>query len=84
MIDVVTLATAHMFGDALAAQAHRLFPRDLEWLGEDAAIEGRMESAFRIPVASIAPQGARERYGFGSSVLCMDGRTQDIHGMEAA
>ncbi|UCH74161.1 MAG: hypothetical protein JSU82_17945 [Rhodospirillales bacterium] len=64
----------HLIGVTSRAQAMRLFPRDLEWLGEDAPIEGRMESAFRIPVESVAPEGARERYGFASSVLCMDGR----------
>lgn len=63
-----------LIGVTSRAQAARLFPRDLEWLGEDALIEGRTESAFRIPVPSIAPQGARNRYGFGPSVLCMDGR----------
>lgn len=75
----------YLIGVTSRAQAYRLFPRDLEWLGEDAMIEGRMESAFRIPVASIAPQGARERYGFGPSVLCLDGRVQEpIGGMQAA
>jgi acyl homoserine lactone synthase len=63
-----------LIGVTSRAQATRLFPRDLEWLGDDALIEGRTESAFRIPVQSIAPQGARQRYGFGPSVLNMDGR----------
>lgn len=74
-----------LIGVTSRAQAHRLFPRDLEWLGEDALIEGRIEAAFRIPVASIEPEGARERYGFGQSVLCMDGRTPGrVQGMRAA
>ncbi len=74
-----------LVGVTSRAQATRLFPRDLEWLGEDAVIEGRTESAFRIPVRSIAPQGARERYGFGSSVLCMDGRPLErVDGLRAA
>jgi len=74
-----------LIGVTSRAQGQRLFPRDLEWLGEDAEIEGRMESAFRIPAASIAPQGARERYGFGPSVLCVDGRPPEhIGGKRAA
>lgn len=74
-----------LIGVTSRAQAMRLFPRDLEWLGEDALIEGRMESAFRIPVASIAPAGARERYGLGSSVLCLDDPSQrHANGMRAA
>lgn len=74
-----------LVGVTSRAQAMRLFPRDLEWLGEDALIEGRMESAFRIPVGSIAPEGARQRYGLGSSVLCMDGRpSKRVAGMRAA
>lgn len=74
-----------LIGVTSRVQAMRLFPRDLEWLGEEAPIEGRMESAFRIPVSSIAPEGARERYGFGPSVLCMDGRAPGhAQGMWAA
>jgi acyl homoserine lactone synthase len=74
-----------LVGVTSRAQAMRLFPRDLEWLGEDALIEGRMESAFRIPVRSIAPLGARERYGFGPNVLSMDGRLAErVDGMRAA
>lgn len=74
-----------LIGVTSRAQAMRLFPRDLEWLGEDSFIEGRMESAFRIPVRSIEPVGARDRYGFGASVLCMDGRIPEIvEGMRAA
>lgn len=74
-----------LIGVTSRAQAMRLFPRDLEWLGDDAPIEGRMESAFRIPAASIAPEGAHERYGLGASVLCMDGRVPDrVQGMWAA
>jgi acyl homoserine lactone synthase len=74
-----------LIGVTSRPQAMRLFPHDLEWLGEDAVIEGRMESAFRIPVESIAPQGARERYGFGRNVLCLEGRPPErIDGMWAA
>ena len=74
-----------LIGVTSRAQAARLFPHDLEWLGRDAPIEGRMESAFRIPVRSIAPQGARKRYGFGPSVLCTDGRLPElVDGMWAA
>lgn len=74
-----------LIGVTSRAQALRLFPRDLEWLGEDAPIEGRMESAFRIPVGSIAPEGARETYGFAPSVLCVDGRAPErVRGMRAA
>jgi len=76
---------SQLIGVTSRAQAIRLFPQDLEWLGEEEPIEGRMESAFRIPVASIAPEGAHERYGFGRSVLCMDGRAPDrVQGMWAA
>ena len=76
---------SQLIGVTSRAQATRLFPRDLEWLGEDAPIEGRMESAFRIPVGSIAPEGARERYGLGRSVLCTDGRIPaHVEGMWAA
>lgn len=75
----------HLIGVTSRAQAMRLFPRDLEWLGEEALIEGRLESAFRIPVGSIAPQGAREQYGIGSSVLCVDGcNPERVQGMLAA
>ncbi|MCK5276798.1 MAG: hypothetical protein KAR37_19225 [Alphaproteobacteria bacterium] len=74
-----------LIGVTSIAQATRLFPRNLEWLGEEAPIEGRMEAAFRLPVGSIMPENARERYGFPQSVLCMDGRTQDrIDGKWAA
>jgi len=74
-----------LIGVTSKAQATRLFPRDLEWLGEESLVEGRMEAAFRMPVGSIAPENARERYGFPTSVLCLDGRTQDrIDGKWAA
>ncbi len=74
-----------LIGVTSRVQAMRLFPQDLEWLGEDAPIEGRMEAAFRIPVGSIMPRGARERYGFGPSVLCTNGRIPElIDGMRAA
>ena len=82
---LVSQGARKLIGVTSRAQAIRLFPRNLEWLGEDAPIEGRMESAFRIPVPSIAPQGARERYGFGPTVLCMDGRAPEpVEGMWAA
>lgn len=68
---------SRLIGVTSRAQATRLFPRDLEWLGEEAPIEGRMEAAFRLPVESIAPENARERYGLPRSVLCMDGRSRD-------
>lgn len=59
----------HLLAVTSRLVAMRLFRQGIEWLGEDHMVEGRMESAFRLPVRLIEPAGARAEYGFGVSVL---------------
>ena len=64
-----TQGARHLIAVSSRMVAMRLFRRDLEWMGDDAMVEGRMESAFRVPAHAVEQAGDREKYGFGRAIL---------------